>query len=212
MEKLPVLNLDELIFCGDIFGYYYGQKEILDILTNLTNLHWILGNHERYYLDMIEGRRNSDELVRSYGSSYSRIQGKISLNMQNLLRGLSPETHLQFGNIILYAVHGTLADPLEGRLYPQGDIGETAHIKVRILIMGHTHFRMCKQVDKILLINSGSLGQPRDNCPAGLAILTLPECNVEFIDIDYDRVSLENEIRNNDPENKKLIDILHRAG
>jgi putative phosphoesterase len=211
IESLPSLQLDELIFCGDIFGYYYGQIEILETLCRLSKLHWILGNHDQYYIDLIAGRRSVSDLTNHYGSSYRRICGHVSISLVERLQKLFPKKEIMREGYKLCIVHGTPDDPLEGRLYPRDIPAKFLFQETDILIMGHTHFRMCMRQGSTLLINSGSLGQPRDKFPAGIAVLILPEKRVEFINIPYDRSALLSDIKHNDPNNKKLIDILFRS-
>ncbi|GHU72384.1 metallophosphoesterase [Spirochaetia bacterium] len=211
MQRVQALALDSLIFCGDIFGYYYGQAEIMDTFDGLQNFYWILGNHDKYYLDMTDGKRELSDLTQRYGLSYKYTKGTITQKKHDTLLHLSSKIYLSINNINICVVHGTPDSPLEGRLYPLDSTENIVTSGIDILIMGHTHFRMHKKVNSTILLNPGSLGQPRDRNPAGIAILTLPDCNVEFIDIAYDRESLVDEIRAKEPENKKLIDILYRA-
>lgn len=207
IETLPSLGLDLLIFCGDIFGYYYGQREVIETLRHLPKLIWILGNHDKNYLDMMKGKTNAEFLADKYGNSYLLAQ---NLNYISLFERLAPKQDLFMEGSHIAIVHGTPEDPLNGRLYPDS-VGKITAVKSDIVIMGHTHFRFAKHVDNTLFLNPGSLGQPRDTSPAGIAVLTLPEKSVHFVDIAYDRELLETEIHKYDTDNQKLIDILHRA-
>jgi putative phosphoesterase len=211
IKLLPSLGLDELIFCGDLFGYYYGQAEIIDQLINLKNIHWILGNHDKYFLELVDGRKNISDLEQKYGSSYRRICGKISASVINIINDLPLKKNLTIEGISIEVLHGVPSDILEGRLYPKDDPEKYAPYDADILVMGHTHFRMVKYWNKTLLLNSGSLGQPRDIFPSGIMVLTLPEKRVEFVDVLYDKEMLVREIVLNDPKNKKLIEILFRS-
>lgn len=59
---------DLFIFVGDIFGYFYDQREIIKLLMSLKNLLAIKGNHEKKYL-----AGPTDEKIETYGSSYNLI-------------------------------------------------------------------------------------------------------------------------------------------
>jgi putative phosphoesterase len=207
MKILPSLDLDLLIFCGDIFGYYYGQQEIIETLRYIPNLVWLLGNHDKNYLDMMRGKTDARWLIEKYGNSFSLAK---SLNYVVLFESLLLKQEILVEETHIIAVHGTLENPLCGRLYPN-DIAKVTAVEPDVVIMGHTHFRLAERVDKTLFLNPGSLGQPRDKFPAGIAVLTLPQSKVNFVDIVYDRELLETEIHKYDPNNQKLIDILHRA-
>ena len=53
-----------------------------------------------------------------------------------------------------------------------------------IIIMGHTHQPMCVPVEKKLLINPGSIYGNRDRDERTCCILTLPDRQLTFFDID----------------------------
>jgi putative phosphoesterase len=210
MKRLPALGLDRLIFCGDIFGYYYGQREIIDSLSRQANLTWLLGNHDRYYLDLRKGEKSLEYLVGNYGRSYE-LALKLPDRYAQALQRLQARELLELDGKSVIAVHGAHADPLEGRLYPS-DIPDAPELPgCDVLIMGHTHYRMNAVVNGLLLLNPGSLGQPRDGKPAGLAVLTLPERSVEFIDVEYDKDALERDIVRADPGFGKLLELLRRS-
>jgi putative phosphoesterase len=210
LMMLPNLSVDEFIFCGDIFGYYYGQDEVIAALCQFPNLIWLLGNHDQYFLDLLNGQASLRDLCAKYGNSY-KFAAKNSCGWKNLLQSLSPDKSIERCGKKIVIVHGTTDKPLTGRLYPK-DVGFVSEIPdADILIMGHTHFRLCVWKNGALLLNPGSLGQARDFMPNCFCVLTLPECSVEYFDIHYDRNNLEKEIKVNDPENEKLIELLHRG-
>ena len=51
--KLEDIEYDSVIFLGDIFGYYYGQKEIIEDLLVMKDLIWLRGNHDQLFLELI---------------------------------------------------------------------------------------------------------------------------------------------------------------
>lgn len=212
LNKISEYKLDELIFCGDIFGYYYGQSDIINGLISLPNLTWLLGNHDHYYLEMKANRLDPDELAARYGSTYLRQQLITNKQLKRLLL-LKPEATLVRESLTIKIFHGGPADPLEERLYPdivKSKLQSNANF-ADIVITGHTHFRLYYQSESRVFINPGSLGQPRDRKPAGFVVLTLPELKVDFVNIDFDRTSLANDIRKYDPGNDKLMELLYRS-
>ncbi len=57
------------------------------------------------------------------------------------------------------------------------------------LFLGHTHLPYQKQVGDTLIVNTGSVGKPKDGDPrAGYVLLTLAKggAQVEFWRVDYD--------------------------
>lgn len=209
---LPSLEADEVLFLGDVFGYGYGQPEILDGLAAMDGLIWLKGNHDRLFFDVWEGDLPPSLLAARYGSSYRLHRGLTGSALEKL-RACPSHIVFEREGVRVWAGHGHPLDPEEGRLYPK-DLQEVPRGIVEagdVVIMGHTHFRLERRVGPALLVNPGSLGQPRDFQPASMAVLTLPGKSVEFIDIDYDRAPLEAEARQYDPGNEKLVELLYRG-
>lgn len=64
-----------------------------------------------------------------------------------------------------------------------------SHEKAEILICGHTHLPYIKKINDKYLINTGSVGKPKDgDTRAGYVILNIEENTVEaeFIRVAYD--------------------------
>jgi predicted phosphodiesterase len=60
-------------------------------------------------------------------------------------------------------------------------------IKADVVVMGHTHIPMMRQAGRVLLINPGSCGQPRDGNPlASYALVDTETYQVEIRRIPYD--------------------------
>jgi len=213
IDMLPDFEMDHFIFCGDIFGYYYGQAEVIDTLLKLENLTWILGNHDKNFLDAVKDPTMIDNLAKKYGNTYkSVLSNAIADNHIEGLKKLRPLAEMSFCGKRILTVHGTKNDPLNGRLYPKDTSLLTEIENVDVCIMGHTHFRLFKRKGSTLFLNAGSLGQPRDKQKSCFAILSLPECTVEVVDVHYDKSSLDAEIRKNDIDNEKLLELLYRSG
>ena len=144
---------DLLVFCGDIVGYYYDALKIVNKLRELSNIYAIRGNHDQYYIDSTEDRRL--ELRGKYGISHLNPKIEIIEYIKQL--PIHIELNIEQKSILI--CHGSNADYLEGRVYPDTEIIET---KYDLIISGHTHYQMDRREGKTLYLNPGSLGQPRD--------------------------------------------------
>jgi len=96
---------------------------------------------------------------------------------------------LEIENIFL--VHGSPNDYLHEYIYP--DTPDYVFkeffkkIKKQIIAMGHTHIPFIKCMDEGLIINSGSVGQPRDgNNKASFCILDNKKFKAEIVRVEYD--------------------------
>lgn len=209
LKKLPEVAFDRLVFLGDVFGYYYGQDELLRELSRREDMIWLRGNHDQFFLDLLHGKREADTLIPRYGSTYRSAAAECAwaeelLASKEFSLGLESE-----GKRILFC-HGMPEDPGAGRLYPKDPWAPELCGGYDVVICGHTHFRMVREGAGKLWLNAGSLGQPRDGNPGGALLFDSASGAFEYLDIFYDKTPLFREIEARDPELDKLREILER--
>jgi predicted phosphodiesterase len=87
------------------------------------------------------------------------------------------------GGVRFHLVHATPSDPLQTYVRPGEEkrwAEEAAHVDADVLLVGHTHLPMVLRVGKKLVVNPGSVGQPRDGDPrAAYAIVEDGEPRLE---------------------------------
>jgi predicted phosphodiesterase len=80
-----------------------------------------------------------------------------------------------------------------------------------VVVMGHTHYPLIKQYGSTLILNPGSVGQPRNNqSAASWALLDLNALTVQLRHVTYDIVSVIAEAHRNDPKVPYLAEVLER--
>jgi putative phosphoesterase len=203
-------DIDKFFFLGDIFGYYYHQNEIINILKD-NNINMILGNHDKYFVDLLEGKVEEEYLVKRYGNSYKNIKNKIDEKNQELLKKLQPFAEIELFNKKIGIFHGSIEDPYNGRIY--GDtviINKSIYQKFDFVILGHTHCVAEKNMGNTTILNPGSIGQPRDGKGSSFLILDLESNKHEFIFFDYDKSKLFEEIEIYDQDFVYLKEVLLR--
>lgn len=211
LEKIKKISYDYLVFCGDIFGYYYNQKEILKQLSNLDRLIWLRGNHDDYFLNIYAGKTHDEYYIEQYGHSYDNLIKRYSKEEAELIASHGSEYVLEKGNCRVGIFHGTPLDTLEGRLYPDKPfLNIEEYQKYNIIILGHTHCRMLRKTGDTLVVNPGSLGQPRDGRGYSFAVIDTISQSVEFKKIEFDQTLLYQQIDQFDPDLKKLKEVLER--
>ncbi len=211
LNRIQQESYDRLIFCGDIFGYYYNQHEIIEGLSQLEDLIWLKGNHDAYFLQLFYGEKAENSFVEKYGHSYSDIDKRFTKSECEKVEKLEPKRVIFEQDCKIGIFHGTPQDPLEGRLYPKDQIRDPQiYLQYDIVILGHTHCRMKRYVDDTLVVNSGSLGQPRDGSGYGYAVIDTSEKAVQFENITLNTTALYSQIDQYDPELKKLKSVLER--
>lgn len=211
LNKIQQESYDCLVFCGDIFGYYYNQHEIIERLAQLEDLVWLKGNHDAYFLQLYRGEKCEDDFVEKYGHSYSDLSRRFTNAEFEKIEKRRAECVIFEQGCKIGIFHGTPQDPLEGRLYPRDVIADSRlYRQYDIVILGHTHCRMERYEGHTLVVNSGSLGQPRDGNGYGYAVIDTVGKTVRFENITLDTTELYRQIDRYDPELKKLKSVLER--
>jgi putative phosphoesterase len=116
----------------------------------------------------------------------------ISDKNMEYLNSLSKKLTIQVEEVTLYTYHGSPIFPLRQYVYPwapQRFLRTLVDmIEGNVLILGHTHIPMIFNFNDKILINPGSVGQPRDKNPkASYMILEIEgaRINVEHHRVDY---------------------------
>jgi putative phosphoesterase len=201
----------ELVFLGDFIGYYYGANEIISYCRE-NKVSCVLGNHDKYFLDILDGKLGLEKYVKKYGCSYEIALKTISKENVNFLRQLDKNKTLTSANKKAYICHGSPLDNLEGRIYPDADLSifETAVKGFNYVVTGHTHHKMDRCYGSTVFLNPGSLGQQRDGKGCSYMILDLEKNAYYFHTVDYSIASLESEIDLYDAGRARLKEVLRR--
>lgn len=208
---LDYIKPDIVIFGGDVYGYYYHGNEILSSIISEKFL-CVKGNHDSYFLSCINNRNRVNDLVDKYGISYE--MNSISFNefeLEILSKWPNYRKLILDGKKIL-VVHGSLKDPLNGRIYPDTDI-KLLHpelLEFDIVLLGHSHHKMCKFIDGTLVINAGSLGQQRDGKGCSYALIDTFNNSVIFNVVNYEVSKLQYLVKLHDPDKKGNYEVLTR--
>lgn len=208
-------HVDLFVFGGDIFGYYYAQEEVLDFLC-AHDIKCLLGNHDKLFLDLVNGICDESYLIDRYGASYQDITGRISQKHVEFLGGLGSRYDLNVDGLRLVFVHGSIFSPLDGRIYPDTVIDDLSLYQgVDVVFMGHTHHKLLKKLScGSLLINPGSIGQQRDGKGCSYIIFDTKTKAYAFHIIKYDVLRLIDEIKAHHEEKmteSRLIEVLLRG-
>ncbi len=184
LKHMP--RCDVTLCAGDLVGYCAEPNEVVD-LAKSKNMKVILGNHD-------------------YGAITSDIAGlnpiaaravlwtadKLSGENAKYLRNLPEQLKLTCGAKKVVVIHGSPRDPLFEYVFP--DISNRELFKLvrdvdaDILILGHTHVPMMRVIQNKLVINPGSVGQPRDRDPrASYVVLTVDD----EVDVKHERVGYD---------------------
>ncbi|MCR5688209.1 MAG: metallophosphatase family protein [Lachnospiraceae bacterium] len=203
---------DLMIYGGDSFGYYFGADSVISLIRERADV-CLLGNHDRMMLDVIDRKRDASELIKKYGDSYRDFHA-ISPENIDFLRSLESRYELRSGRMRMVFVHGSIEDPLDGRIYPDAVIeDESKYEGIDYVFCGHTHHKMVKRAGGCFIVNPGSIGQQRDGKGISYIIFDTETGELTFHIVDYDRASAEREAERceSDPEMRgRLIEAIYR--
>ena len=187
---------ESYIFAGDIFGYFYEQAEVIDILKNLSDLTAVMGNHDHYYIESIKNGNVPADLIDRYGSSYNI---KLSQEQFGFIKSLPDSAHISLAGKKFAIFHGGPDDHLEQRIYPNTELEHMPLFdEYDYVTVGHTHYRYAKKIGRALLINPGSLGQPRDGSGFSYCMLDTATDTCEFRTVKADIQNCISEVEKRD--------------
>jgi diadenosine tetraphosphatase ApaH/serine/threonine PP2A family protein phosphatase len=198
LDDLRCVQFSRMLCLGDIVGYAASPMECTDLVRSL-DVEVLQGNHDFAVIDdptMLEMTGPA-----ALGIQYARKQ--LSVACRNFLATLpliSANEDIQF-------VHSSLDHP-ENWTYLRRELEIREHFKAQthpVAFCGHTHvpavlwWRPAEEVkllgnsgriylpeDGKILINAGSVGQPRDRCPdACYVIYDAAKRHVEFRRVPY---------------------------
>lgn len=188
---------DAVIFAGDAVGYGPDPSNCVRwLLANATVA--VKGNHDEAIVrDDVDGiplelRESARESI-----AYSR---KILARDDALRLSQLPLTnYYEAGGAKFFVTHGTPTNPLSGQLNPATCNESDLHtmfdsIDADVIVLGHTHLPAIRVFGKKIIINPGSLGQPRYGVPdATFAVWDDGRIQIHHLHYDHDAVA--NKIR-----------------
>jgi len=203
---------ERLLVTGDMVGYYYAPLKVLELLKS-WNIHIVRGNHE----DMLNAARADPEFLSQvdarYGSGLRSALDQLSEEQIDALCGLPHPLELELDGCRILLCHGAPWDN-DRYVYPdaQPELLERCAVqKYDLVVLGHTHYPMHRQIGDTLVVNPGSVGQPRNRQPgAHWALFDTATRSVEFHREQYDVSELVQECQQRNPELSYLAEVLIR--
>jgi len=170
-------DVDRLVCAGDVVGYNAWPAECVDVLRE-RNVPTVMGNHDR----MVATGRN----FRGNGMAHAGVEyADAELNdvQRTWVENLPRERTFADGRLKVVHDH-----PEDQDRYTYPDEFSPALLGDEdALVLGHTHVQHHERYDEGVVVNPGSVGQPRDRDPrAAYAVLDLENLSVEERRVEYD--------------------------
>jgi putative phosphoesterase len=205
----------DLCLClGDLVDYGLDPVPCIDWARRHAR-HAVRGNHDH---GVAQNVRVSGKNGFRYLTSVTRTitQERISVEDRRYLAALPVTRMVTIEDTRFLLVHATPRDPLDE--YALADVNfwtrRLEKVDAQVICVGHTHFPFVLEVGDKLVINPGSVGQPRDGDPrASYAIIE--DQSVELKRVEYPiedtvRTILDSQL----PEHAKelLVDVYRTGG
>lgn len=161
LEALPTAGIDQIWCLGDLVNYGpYPNEVIRWIRENVAAV--VRGNHDHavaYNVDPQCSRAFSFLAA----STKDYTVSAVSEEGRNFLRKLPVQQKIELGGERFYCVHATPNDPLFAYCAETSDQWqqEVDRITTDVLLVGHTHTPFIRRLGRTLIVNPGSLGQPK---------------------------------------------------
>jgi putative phosphoesterase len=139
----------------------------------------------------------------------------LSASHLKFLSRLPVSLTLELDNRRFHLVHATPRDPMDEYLTADSAAwkNRVAGIDADFVCVGHTHLQFQLDLERLQLVNPGSVGQPRDGDPrAAYAIIEDGRVELKRVEYDIDAAVLALENAGFDPETVELAESMLRTG
>ncbi|MEF8782395.1 MAG: metallophosphoesterase family protein [Haloarculaceae archaeon] len=170
-------DVDALVCAGDVVGYNPWHDECVEAVRD-RDVPTVMGNHDRAVAGGTNFSFNS-----MAGAGVRHARETLDDDQIEWLTGLPDERLACDGRVKL--VHGHPDNP-DRYTYPE-EFAPGLLDEEDVLVTGHTHVQGHEVFDEGVVMNPGSVGQPRDGDPrAAYAVLDLDSLSVSEHRVEYD--------------------------
>ena len=169
--------VDALACAGDVVGYNPWHAGCVEAVRE-RSIPTVSGNHDRAVASETRFAFNS-----MAGAGVAHARETLTEDQIEWLRSL-PTTRREFDGRVRI-VHGHPENP--DRYTYTGEFSPDLLGEEDVLVLGHTHVQGHERFDEGVVMNPGSVGQPRDGDPrAAYAVLDLDDLTVTEHRVEYD--------------------------
>ena len=207
-------GVDALIVAGDFVGYYFDPKYVIDTIRSFKKpTYCVRGNHEKMLIESMQDPNQLQNCTLKYGPGVSIALEQL---VDSDLKWISGLPHPLFINDFSYSIlicHGSPSG-IDEYIYPDSSLADFLGCLDKspdIIVMGHTHYPFVRRLDHCLVVNPGSVGQPRNRMPgAHWALFDTCTMDVKLLVESYDSTDLQNKCCAVAPQHPYLREVLTR--
>ncbi|MCY4730481.1 metallophosphatase family protein [Natronomonas gomsonensis] len=171
-------DVDDIVCLGDVVGYGPWPLECLRKVWQHCDV-VVQGNHDREFVDP-EGYTDNGQAMEGLRYAKKEVKGSYREWLQNL-----PEKTSYNEDIFLVHSH---PEKIDYYVVPRDFPKIRAFLDdYKACFLGHTHIQHKAVIDDRLILNPGSVGQPRDGDPrAAYAVVETEDWSAELRRVEYD--------------------------
>jgi len=180
--------VEHFIVAGDLVGYYYWPQSVVQRLMRDVRITCIRGNHEDILAQTLKSDAAAQRYRQKYGSGFDVCRETLCDDEMQWLLRLPASAELTLGGVHFSVHHGSPAATDE-YIYPDApaEVLARCHAARDFTVLGHTHYPFIHHLDGRVLLNPGSVGQPRDlGGHACYVLINLANRAVRFKRIPFD--------------------------
>jgi protein phosphatase len=166
-EALSALQetYDELWVLGDLVNYGPDPAAVVDFVRSKAAV-GVSGNHD-YSIGFNQDPRCSVRFRKMAEATRRFSDSVLSFGQKHFLRHLPLYSETKRGNTRFYLCHAVPSDPLFGYCEAGSSqwLKEVEVVDADVILVGHTHVPFIRSIGPRLVVNPGSLGQPKTGSP-----------------------------------------------
>jgi putative phosphoesterase len=214
LKALEQETFDVCLVLGDLVDYGLEPAPCIDWVRHKAT-YAIRGNHDHCVAQHVKVQGKTGFKYLS-GVTRELTQERLSSEERRFLGALPVTRRLNLENTHFLLVHATPRDPLDEYAIADADFWERRlhDVDAQVICVGHTHYPYVLEVGDKLVINPGSVGQPRDGDPrASYAVIENQRVELrraEYPVEDTVRTVLESSLP--EPAKALLVEVFRTGG
>lgn len=165
LDALPEESYEQLWCLGDLVDYGPEPNEVIQWVRNKAAA-CVRGNHDHAVGFNVDPQCSAPfkKLAASTRHFTQEVIGPVDAEY---LRNLPIQREITVDSTSFYLAHAIPTDPLFGYCAEESDRWkqEVSRIDSDVLLVGHTHTPFVRRIGKTLIVNPGSIGQPKTSRP-----------------------------------------------
>jgi putative phosphoesterase len=161
-------RVDSIFLAGDAISAHRFSKDVIELIK-AHDIAFIAGNHERDWLSP-QGER----------ARRAATQDDI-----DFIRAAPDKLEVTAGRRRVLMVHGSPWPPYNQYIFPESPLIEKMpELGADFVFLGHTHRPMVQRVNSTLVVNPGSIGDPRGPSTGGMVTYAIVDTEAREAEIE----------------------------